>query len=114
MNGKTKLGIPLAVANILIYLLPFIGSAFFLITDGRDKSMKYNCMKSLFMSLAELIAAVILLLMGKIPYVGWIFTFLLWLVSVAYAAFMILSLVRALKNDEFRVPFFHDLAKRTL
>lgn len=114
MYNRTRLGVTDKLAYVLIYLIPFVGSLVFLISDGKNRDIRGHCLMSLYLSLAELAAALLLSLLGKIPYVGWIFTFSLWLISVAYAGAMLLSMSRALHDKVLKVPFFYNMVKRTL
>ncbi len=114
MYNRTKLGTTAQLAYILIYFLPFIGSFLFLISDGKDRDIRYNCIMSLYLSLAETAVIILFTLMGKIPYIGWLFTFVLWIVSIFYAGAMLLSLARALNGKELKIPFFYHLVKKTM
>ncbi|MBQ4061999.1 MAG: DUF4870 domain-containing protein [Christensenellaceae bacterium] len=114
MYGRTKLGITYNLAYMFMYLIPFIGSIVMLISDGKDRDIKYNAVMSLYMSAAELISIIILSLFGRIPYIGWLFTFALWVVSIFYVGCMLLSMIRAINGKELKVPVIYEITMRTI
>ena len=114
MYKRTRLGVTYNLACVLIYLLPFVGSIILLISDGKDRDIKYNGVMSLYMSVAEAVSIIFLALLGKIPYIGWFFTLTLWVVTVFYIACMLLSLARAINGKVLKIPFFYTLTQRTI
>ena len=111
---RTKLGVTVKLAYILIYLIPFVGGLLFLISDGRDRDIRYHCVMAIYLTITEALAILILVLLGKIPYLGWLFTFILWVISLFYVATMLLSMVRAWNDKTLSVPFFHKLVERSI
>lgn len=114
MTGRTNLGVTRSLAFILIYVFQLLGGIVFLISDRNDREIRYHARMSCLLCITEILSAVILKTLGKIPYLGWIFTLGLWIISVAYVVVMILCMVRALNGSEMRLPFYHNLASRNL
>ena len=111
MYGKTNLGVTTKLAYVIIYLIPFVGSLIFLVSDGRNRDIRMHCLLSLSLCAAMLIGGLVFGFMGKITYVGWLFRIVLALIAIAYVATMLLGLARALNDKILKIPFFYDLVK---
>lgn len=109
---RTKLGITRPLAIILIYLFQLIGGIFFLITDRSDRDIRYHARMSCLLCLTEIVSVVLFRLLAPLPLIGWLFTMLLWVVTIAYIGIMLLAMLRALNGAPLRLPFFHDLASK--
>ncbi len=114
MARRTNLGVTRPLAFILIYIFQLIGGIVFLISDGNDREIRYHARMSCYLCITQIIAAVLLSLLGSIPFIGWIFKIALWLVSIAYVGIMLISMFRALNGSEMRLPFYHNLASKNL
>lgn len=112
MTTRTKFGVTRALAFILIYLFQLLGGIVFLITDRDDREIRFHSLMSCYLCLFMIVAGLLLSLLGKIPFIGWIFTIALWLVIIAYIGTMLLSMIRALNGSRLKVPFFYNIASR--
>jgi len=112
MTKRTNLGVTRGLAFILIYLFQLLGGIVFLITDRHDREIHFHALTSCYLCATEIIAVLLLNLLTKIPFIGWIFTAALWIVTVAYICIMLLSMIRALNNSRLKLPFYYDLADR--
>lgn len=112
MTNRTKLGVTHALAYILIYLFQLVGGIVFLITDRDDREIRYHSLMSSYMCIAMVVSGLLLKLLSKLPIIGWLFSFTLWLTVIAYIGTMLLSMIRALNGSRLKVPFFSALAGR--
>lgn len=112
MTSRTRFGVTRALAFILIYLFQLIGGIVFLITDRDDREIRFHSLMSCYLCLAQIVVTLLLNLLRAIPFIGWMFTIFLWLVTIAYICTMLLSMIRALNGTRLKVPFFYHLADR--
>ena len=111
---KTNLGVTRPLAFILIYVFQLIGGIVFLISDRDDREIRYHARMSCYLCITQIIAVIILKLFASIPWIGWIFSIALWIVTIAYIIVMLISMARALNGSALRLPFYDNLASKNL
>ena len=112
MTNRTRLGVTRALAFILIYVFQLIGGVVFLISERRDREIRYHALMSCFLCVSFIVTILLFKLFAKIAIIGWLFTLGLWLVTIAYIAVMLLSMIRALHGTRLVLPFFSAQADR--
>lgn len=99
-------GIDPKTAGLLCYLLGFITGIIFLILEKRSRFVKFHAIQSIAVSVVIL---VINMLLGWIPFLGAIISFILWPVSVIlWIALMML----ALQGKAYKLPVVGDWAEQ--
>lgn len=112
MTNRTNLGVTRALALILIYLFQLIGGIVFLISDRNDREIRYHALMSCYLCITEIVAVLLLNLLAGIPWIGWLFSVILWIVTIAYICIMLLSMLRALNGARLYLPFYSQFADR--
>jgi uncharacterized membrane protein len=103
---ETSLGINENIEGLLCYLLGWITGIAFLILEKNNRFVRFHAIQSLATFLSITIASMVL---GAIPYFGWLISVLLWLIGMFL---WIILMVKALKGDWFKLPIAGDFAER--
>jgi len=103
---KSSTGLEENIAGLLCYVGVFITGLVFFFTEKSSRFVKFHALQSilLFVSLA-----VVNIVLGWIPLIGWIVRDL---VSLASFILWILLMVKAYQGDWFKLPIIGDIADR--
>jgi len=108
VTEKTSLGLEENVEAALCYLLAWVTGLIFLLIENDNKFVKFHAMQSLITFLALTVA---ILILGIIPFFGWIFanligilTFILWIVLM----------MKAYQGEKFKIPVVGDIAEQNI
>lgn len=105
-KGKSSLGLEENVAGLLSYLLGFVTGIIFFILEKESKFVKFHAMQSIILSIVVFIISTIL---GLIPIIGWI---LLMIIPIPIAIIWIVLMLKAYKNELFKLPVIGDMAEK--
>ena len=86
------------VAGALSYVLCFLSGIFFLVAERENKFVRFHALQSTIVFIALFLVN---LLLGKIPFIGGLFSWVLNIVTLAAWAFLIFM---AFSHKEFKVP----------
>ncbi|RIX47087.1 hypothetical protein D3P08_25855 [Paenibacillus nanensis] len=97
-------GLDPKVAGLLCYLLGFITGIVFLALEKQSRFVKFHALQSIAISV---VLIVINLILGFIPFVGWLVSIILTPLSfILWIALMLL----ALQGKKFKLPLIGDWA----
>jgi uncharacterized membrane protein len=105
-KSETSLGIDENIEGLLCYLLGWVTGIAFLILEKNNRFVRFHAMQSLTIFLSITVASMIL---GAIPYFGWLISVLLWLTSLLL---WVVLMIKALKGELFKLPIAGDFAER--
>lgn len=105
-GGKAAGGLDANVAAALCYSLGWISGVVFLLTEPQNKLVRFHAMQSTIafggLSLAWILGL-------AIPFVGWIFSFL---IVVPFSVLLWLVMIfKAYQGDWFKLPVVGDMAE---
>ncbi|WP_055666604.1 DUF4870 domain-containing protein [Desnuesiella massiliensis] len=103
---KSSLGMDENVAGLFSYLLGFITGIIFFILEKESKFVKFHAMQSIILSA---VLTVLYGILGFIPIIGWIILLLLPLITMIL---WIVLMIKAYKNEYFKLPIIGDLAEK--
>jgi uncharacterized membrane protein len=105
-GNKTSTGLQENVAGLLCYVLGWVTGVVFLILEKENKTIKFHAMQSIITFGA---LTVIQIILGFIPFVGWILGIIVWLLTVVL---WILLMVKAYQGQMWKVPVAGDIAAK--
>jgi uncharacterized membrane protein len=105
-GNKTSTGLQENVAGLLCYVLGWVTGIVFLILEKDNKTIKFHAMQSIVTFGA---LTVIQIILGFIPFVGWILGIIVWLLTVVL---WILLMVKAYQGQMWKVPVAGDIAAK--
>lgn len=91
------------VMAILAYLSWLVLIPLFAAKDS--KFARYHCNQGLVLAIAEIVAVVVLGLLGNIPFIGWIFRIAEGLVGLACLLLMVIGILNANNGRAKELPF---------
>lgn len=96
------------VAGLLCYVLGLITGILFLVLEpyNRDPFIRFHAFQSIFFHIA---AIVLIVVVGMIPFVGWLLS---PLVGLGLFAGWVLLMVQAYQNKKWKLPVLGDLAEK--
>lgn len=98
-------GLDPKVAGLLCYLLGFITGIVFLALEKQSRFVKFHALQSIAISV---VLIVINLILGFIPFIGWLVSIILTPLSfILWIALMLL----ALQGKKFKLPIIGDWAE---
>jgi len=112
MDRRSSLGMNIRLVYVLIYLIPLVGSLLFLIFDYRDRETRLHALQCLFVAIAVALAHIVLGFLASIPWIGVLFTIIIWVMYILFALTMIFGLLKALSGSVLEIPLFYDMARR--
>jgi uncharacterized membrane protein len=105
-GGKSGTGLDRNLAAMLSYLLGFITGLAFLVLEKEDRYVRFHAMQSV-LTFGGLFALNILL--GMVPILGWIISFLLLPVTIVI---WLVLMFKAYQGEKFKLPYIGDLAEQ--
>lgn len=87
--------------SIVLWLIAYLA--------GDKENAKFHLNQGLVLNLASIIIGVVCGILSLIPYVGWIFTIISSLGSLAIFVFAILGIVSAAKEEEKPLPIIGSI-----
>lgn len=88
----------LSYLSIVLWLVAYLA--------GDKENAKFHLNQGLVLNLAAIIISVASGVLGLIPYVGWIFSIVCSLASIAIFVFAIVGIIGASKDEEKPLPIF--------
>jgi uncharacterized membrane protein len=121
MIRSTSSGLPSNVAAALA-CIPLVGGIVFLILEKRDGFVRFYAMQSILFGAAWILiniaCAILTGLFSHVPVIAFILVTLLsllcWLVYVALFVLMVVSMVKALNNQRWEMPYIGPMASRQI
>lgn len=104
--GKTSTGMEPNLEAALSYLLWFFTGIIFYVLEKENKFVRFHAMQSIVTFGFFFVAVSVL---GFIPIIGWLFSMLLWLASLAI---WVLMMMKAYQGEEFKLPVAGDIAQK--
>lgn len=92
----------------------FIPAIVFLIVAPYNRSpyVRFHSWQSIFLAIAWLAVDVVLVTLGRMPFLGWSTLFLWPLVALGFFILWIVVLIKAFNGERFKVPILGDLAEK--
>jgi uncharacterized membrane protein len=100
-------------ASGLAYIT-FIPAIIFLVTAPFNQKplVRFHSWQSIFLTIAWFVVHVALLVVGRIPFIGWPLLFLRPLVGLGFFILWIIVLIKAFNGQLFKIPVIGDLAQK--
>jgi uncharacterized membrane protein len=91
-----------------------IPAIIFLIVEPYNKSpnVRFHSWQSIFLAITWFAVDVVLMIIGRIPFVGWVTWMLFPLVGLGFFILWLVVLFNAFNGKRFSVPFIGDLAAK--
>jgi len=107
-KSKTALGIDENIEGLLCYVLGFITGILFLVLEKENKFVRFHAMQSIVTFLAFLVVSIVL---GFIPFLGWILSVLIGLVALVL---WLLLMFKAYQGEMYKLPIAGDMAEKQI
>ncbi len=100
-------------ASGLAYIT-FIPAIVFLVTApyNRNQNIRFHSWQSIFLSIACFAVEIALVVIGRLPFFGFMTLFLWPLLWLAFFIVWILALIKAFNGQRFKLPVIGDLAEK--
>ncbi len=105
-KGKTTLGIDENIEALLAYVLGWVTGIIFLALERENKFVRFHAAQSLAVFLPLFVALVIL---GVIPFVGWILSLILSILTLLLWLFL---MFKAFQGEKYKLPIAGDFAEK--
>lgn len=105
-GGKAGTGLRPNVAGLLCYLLFWVTGLEFLLTEKKDRFVRFHAIQSIIVFGAISLA---FLLLFWIPVIGWVFS---WALGVLSPVLWILLMVKAYQGKKTKVPIAGKIAAK--
>ncbi len=79
---------------------------------NRNSYIRFHAWQSIFFTIACFALDIVLLVLGRMPFLGFMTLFLWPLVGLAIFAVWIIVLIKAFNGERFKLPFIGDLAEQ--
>jgi uncharacterized membrane protein len=91
-----------------------IPAIIFLLVSPYNKSpnVRFHSWQSIFLAIAWVAADIVLMILGRLPFIGLI-NLLLWpLVALGFFILWVIVLIKAFNGQKFKIPLIGDLAEK--
>lgn len=105
-NNKTSSGLTENFAGMLCYLFGWISGLVFFLTEKENKFVRFHAMQSIIAFAALLVLNIVL---GMIPFLGWLVAIVLWPATVILWIFL---MYKAYKGESYKLPVIGDMAEK--
>lgn len=103
---KTSTGLNENVAGLLCYVLLWISGLIFILLERENKFVRFHALQSIIVFGILMVSSV---LIGWIPFIGWLFGAL---ISILTLVLWIVLMVKAYQGEMYKLPWAGDLAER--
>ena len=104
--AKTSIGLEENIEGALCYILFFVTGIVFYVLEKDNKFVKFHAMQAILVFLP---AWIIVILLGWIPFLGWIIAGLIALLTVIL---WLILMLKAYQGEKFKLPVVGDIAEK--
>ena len=105
---KTSMGLDENIAGLLCYVVGWITGIIFLVLEKENQFVRFHALQSI---LTFLPLSVIALLLGWIPFVGWVLAGLVWILTFIL---WIVLMFKAYRGEKYKLPIAGDIAEKQI
>ena len=105
---KTSMGLDENIAGLLCYVVGWITGIIFLVLEKENQFVRFHALQSI---LTFLPLSVIALLLGWIPFVGWVLAVLVWILTFIL---WIVLMFKAYRGEKYKLPIAGDIAEKQI
>ena len=109
---KSSTGLDENVAGLLSYLLGWITGIIFFVLEKDSKFVKFHAMQSIIFFAAVTVVVIVLGIFTFIPYIGFIFGVVAWLVDIFAFIMWIILMIKAYQHQMFKLPVAGPMAEK--
>lgn len=112
-SSSTSSGLAPNVAGALSYVLGFITGIIFLVIEKENRFVRFHAAQAITVTGLFILADVVLLILGMVPFIGWIIGAIAGIVMF-FGGFIlwIMLMVKAYQGKEWEVPFAGQWARK--
>jgi len=104
--AKTSIGLEENIEGALCYILFFVTGIVFYVLEKDNKFVKFHAMQAILVFLP---AWIVVILLGWIPFLGWIIAGLIALLTVIL---WLILMLKAYQGEKFKLPVVGDIAEK--
>ncbi len=104
--AKTTLDLNENVEGLLCYIVGWITGIVFLVLEKENKFVRFHALQSI---LTFLPLSILAWLLGWIPFVGWAFGVLVWILT---AILWLILMFKAYGGEKYKLPIVGDIAEK--
>jgi uncharacterized membrane protein len=108
IKNKTALGIDENIEGLLCYVLGWITGIVFLVLEKENKFVRFHAMQSLG---TFLVLFIILVIIGMIPFIGWIISIL---ISIFMLILWLFLMYKAFKGERYKLPIVGEFSEKQI
>jgi len=105
---KISMGLDENIAGLLCYVVGWITGIIFLVLEKENQFVRFHALQSI---LTFLPLSVIALLLGWIPFVGWVLAGLVWILTFIL---WIVLMFKAYRGEKYKLPIAGDIAEKQI
>jgi len=107
-TSKTVLGVDENIEGLLCYVLGFITGIIFLVLEKENKFVRFHAMQS---TATFLTLFVISIVVGMIPFIGFIISIL---ITPVWVILWVILMFKAFKGERFKLSIVGDFAEKQI
>ena len=113
MSDPKQSGLSDNAAGGLAYITIIPAIVFLIVAPfNKNSYVRFHSWQSIFLAIAWVAADVVLMILGRMPFIGLI-NLILWpLVALGFFILWIIVLIKAFNGQRFKIPFIGDLAEK--
>ena len=105
---KTSMGLDENIAGLFCYMVGWITGIIFLVLEKENQFVRFHALQSI---LTFLPLSVMALLLGWIPFVGWVLAGLVWILTFIL---WIVLMFKAYRGEKYKLPIAGDIAEKQI
>ena len=104
--GKSSTGLEVNVAGLLCYVLGWVTGIVFLVLEKQSEFVRFHAVQAIAAFGILTIAQIVL---GFIPFIGWILSWIVWVITVIV---WIIMMIKAYQGQRYKLPIAGNIAEK--
>mgnify|MGYP001063583083 CR=1 FL=1 len=104
--AKTSMNLEENIAGLLCYVLTWVTGIVFLVVEKENKFVRFHALQSILTFLPLMVIAWII---GRIPFIGGIISWLIWILSLIL---WVLLMLKAFQGARYKLPIVGSFAEK--
>ncbi len=113
MSDTNQSGLSDNAAGGLAYVTIIPAIVFLIVAPfNKNSYVRFHSWQSIFLAIAWFAVDIILMILGRLPFIGWVLVFLWPLVALGFFILWVVVLIKAFNGQRFKLPLIGDLAEK--
>lgn len=111
-NGATSTSLDPNLSSVIAYLFGWVTGLIFILVEKRNRFVRFNAMQSILLSIAVIVASIVLGIIFSLPLIWVIGGLVTWVFRLGCFALWIFMMYQSYQGRYYKLPIIGDYAER--